>query len=276
VNFRLATSIQSDRDHWLAQPELAAKYDRLRVYETPSLNELVKPGGPWHGRTWSYVNVMASTEWGWPAENFPKEVKPLTLGRTGSWRMGYDPAHQVAMDVRNGHWQSFVARKCASQVSLGHKGVFLDDVNLVPDLRMASALWRPVRAPKDWARGMVQLVTKVRAYCPSAEIVINLPPSQVAWNGQFVEWTTFLTAEVRALLDLGVILEVERGFSDPNIKESAYAVRGLAWVLENVRPWGTRVVLDQQSGDAAWEMTMYNEHAQPGIDWVAPLLKEGS
>lgn len=280
---RLAAAVDGDRDAWMLRPEAADSYNRLRVYQTPGnealLKSLVKPGGPWHKRTWPYISPYRALEWGWA--EIPKEFVSRTLGGRADRFMIFKDSVSVAMDVRDPAWQHQFAAKCAELVTAGHKGVFIDDVNLKPQLYAAER--RPIALPKGWAEGMLGLVRAARVACPDAELVVNMPPADICWNGRWIEWGDFLKAPtiprnpakagsvVERMLDLGVILEIERGFSDVNIGSWSQAIEGLASTFEAARPFGTRVVLDQQYGDPAFEAQMYADHCVAGVDWLSPL-----
>lgn len=280
---RLATAVDGGRDAWMLDPEIAYSYDRLRVYETPGnqnlMRSLVKPGGDWHKKTWAYISPYRALEWGWPT--VPKEYVSRTLGGRADRFMIFKDSVSVAMDPRNPAWQHQFAAKCAELVTAGHRGVFIDDVNLKAQLFAAGQ--KPIALPKGWAEGMLGLVRAARVACPDAELVVNMPPADICWNGRWIEWREFLTAPtiprnpakagsvVERMLDLGVILEIERGFSDDNIAASPQAQEGLGSVIAAVRRWGTRVVLDQQQGDPRFEAQMYAQYAWPVIDWLSPL-----
>lgn len=64
-----------------------------------------------------------------------------------------------------------------------------------------------------------------------------------------------------------------KGYDDPNIRNSQESINGLASVIAAVRPYGTRVVLDENTSQPpprAWMHEQYTKFALPGVDWLMP------
>jgi hypothetical protein len=280
-NLLLATDVQTNRDAWLTTPSNANGYSRLRVYDTSgtraAFSTLVAFNGPWRGRTWAYVNVMDLNNWGLTAGDTTNPLMAYALGGSpGNIRLITDPAVQTAADITNSTWRAQVVNQCATHVANGHKGVFLDDFNFYPKLinQTTGDVYSdaPLEPIAGWASAMVTLLSDVRTAVPGAEIVINLPPAQVAWNGVYEDWSRWASdTYVNQTYTQNPIYEIERGFSDPVIKNDSVQIAGLASVLSTIKLHSARAVLDDQSGsDGAFQLSTYFQNAQPGIDYLAP------
>lgn len=271
----LATDVQTSREAWLASPELAANYDRLRVYDTENTRGAFASllVGAWRDRTWQYVNAMDGQNHGLTVGDTANPLMSYAVGGSpGNVRVAFAPTTQTAMDVRNAGWRAVIVAACVEAVNVwGHRGVFLDDFSPVPSLVLAPGMGA-YATPAGWAAGMVSLAAEVRAALPAAEIVINLSPYSIAWNGSWNDYARFAAdASIQQLLQLGLIWEIERGFSDSAVKASEYHTRGLAQVLDAIHAAGCRAILDDQSGvDGMWQRESYTRWARPGWDWLAP------
>jgi hypothetical protein len=262
----LAASVQTF--DWFDHPEQADPYARLVVYDTPGTRQQLAKliAGPWQGRTWSYLNAMDSQTNGILAGD-----PLLELAVDPDVRMPYDYPNQIAMDVRKTKWRQIVAQKVKDQIALGHKGVFIDDVNLTPGLKTVQG--EAYDAP-GWADAMVTLVRSVKTAAGRGEVVINLPPTQAAWRG-WMDWQAFEShPQISKLLKLNVIWEIERGFSDPNIKGNQANTQGLAHVLSVLKAHGRRAILHDKSGqDLPYQLRSYLDHANPGVDYLSPSVR---
>jgi hypothetical protein len=275
---RLAVQIDSSRAAWLDDPAEADPYDRLVVFETPGTRAALdglatNRRGAWHGRTWSYLNVMAGNQWGLTPTDDPNGYAGLSVDGDRHVRMAFDFPNQIAMDVRDPAWQNVVVSAALAQINAyGHRGVWLDDVNPIPGL-LDAADGSAVAAPTGWSDGMIALVAKIRALLPDdAELIINTQLVDIAWNGAWVDWPSVLTNPIYlALRDLDVIWNIERGFSDPNIKGGNEG--GLRSILADLAANGRRFILEDESGaDGPYQRAQYLISSPEVESWLQPSV----
>ena len=209
----------------------------------------------WMPNTWAYIDLYAIHSGSDLANNHPEWILRDVSGNKLyiPWGCANGTCPQFAGDISDPTFRSWWISNASALLSVGYKGVWLDDVNL--EFRVSNGNGVEV-APMDantgapmtkenWRRYMAEFVEQIRAALPAYEILHNS-----IW---YASPTEYSDPYVQRQMKAADYINLERGISDPGIVglTGPFSVGDFLGYIDQAHSYGKHIVLDelQWNGD---------------------------
>jgi hypothetical protein len=222
---------------------LNAKYSRMRTY-SPFFDERLS----WYRNAWVYQDLQAiypGTDW---ARRHPEWILRDRAGRRlyVPWGCKDGTCPQYAADIGDPRFRNAWLRAAAEKLDHGYRGLFVDDVNLTPQVGDGSGRRvMPVddrtgrrMTDADWKRYMAEFTEAIRRRFPGVEIVHN-----ALWG--VGDDDPFIRRQLAA----ADVINLERGVTDAGIRGGTgqWGLQTLFAYIDRIHANGGRVVFESKA-----------------------------
>jgi len=173
-----------------------------------------------------------------------------------NWQEADGSYHQYAANVASLAFQQRMITIIGGILKAGYDGIWLDDTDLVPSFVSASG--KPATPfgfdALEWQWRFVEYLQAIRKAFPHIKILHNAVPLAPVDEAAF-------QAQVAA----ADLINIERGFGDPNFANDPSRYVALAQYIAKIHSYGGNVVVENYSkGTIAWEEPAFQAIRRPG------------
>jgi hypothetical protein len=258
---RIVRPAESDFDrHTLSPTAVAQTFMRERFWRMRTYAPYFDSRLSWYPDAWTYRDLHAVYRDGDLAEEHPEWILRDAAGNRLyiPFDCGGGSCTQYAGDIGDPSFRAnWIAR--AKQQAAAYRGIFVDDVNLVPRVSDGSGDHRMpldertgrTMTEADWRRYMAEFTEEIRAAMPDKEIVHN-----ALWFAGHDD------PSVRRELLAATHIEIERGVNDPGLTGGTgpFGYETLLRHIDWLHTHGKGVILDSYADsntEVEYELASY-------------------
>lgn len=215
----------------------------------------------WFPNSWFYQDSSALYNGDSVPQQHPDWILHDQYGNAAfiNWGCSNGWCPQYAPDFSNENFRQWWIGQARAGLSVGYKGIFIDDVNLVMNVTDGTNQLTPIdnntgqpMTQQAWEKYIADFLTEVRQAFPSVEICHN-----AIWFAGNADPSTdpYLTEQIKA----ADYINFERGFADGGLTgdNGFWSIQNLFRLTDAIHNLGRKIVAEQYDFDGQFSLASY-------------------
>jgi hypothetical protein len=215
----------------------------------------------WFPNSWFYQDSSSLYNGDATSQQHPEWILHDQYGTPAfiNWGCWNGTCPQYAPDYSNENFRQWWISQASLHLSVGYKGLFIDDVNLIMNLTDGSNALTPIdnntglpMTQQAWEKYIADFMTEVRQAFPSIEICHNA----IWFAGNANPWTDpYLAQQIKA----ANYINFERGFADGGLTGDGgfWSIQNLFNLVDAIHQLGSNVIPEQYDFDGQFSLAGY-------------------